>query len=310
MDGTEFFQWTKFGRLNLDSFEFHTLEHFKDMTRTEGIKSLWLGNQRLSRQRCAALSEMRGLRTLELDGCTASNRALSQVTGLAELRILRLRQLRPESRPFADFGLRGFAAASALRALDLGETPCTDSALAAFQQCAMLQYLDIWQTGVSERGIECVKSFPELRHIALDCVKCDPGVLDTLASTGLRGLEISGVNSDAAIARVIRRQPNLRRVSLWECEIGDQALAALADLGKLTQLSLAFSFLSTPNLMPLQRMRELRRLDLDETEVTDQDVELLSSMSWLRSLRIRGTMMKEGFLRLWEKLPHCVVDGN
>jgi hypothetical protein len=89
----------------------------------------------------------------------------------------------------------------------------------------------------------------------------------------LRRLDLSGTEVGASGAPTLAKYSQLQALRLWNCEqAGDEAAAALRQLGGLQTLDLAKTALGDAGLNALSGMPSLRKLYVGETKVTPEAV--------------------------------------
>lgn len=105
--------------------------------------------------------------------------------------------------------------------------------------------------------------------------------------------------------------PALENVYLDGSNIGDRAVASLAALNNLKELSLAHTHISDAALESVGRFTNLEVLDLTGTAVTDAGLAHLKSLNRLETLSVRDTKAtREGIGELHEVLPATLINHN
>lgn len=91
-------------------------------------------------------------------------------------------------------------------------------------------------------------------------------------------------NDDLALLSML---PQLKKLSLLECNITDDGMKRLSPLVNLEELDLEGNVLSDKGLEAIEKLTKLRRLTLSVTDITDAGLNHLKEMKSLRILRIR-----------------------
>src|SRR4051812_16941706 len=111
-----------------------------------------------------------------------------------------------------------------------------------------------------------------------------------MARKKTRSITLTGCPfSEQEIVRMVEPHPDLRRLVLEYCEIGDTGLARLAGLVNLRELDLSDTRVTGPGLVHLARMVRAEHLKLAGLPIGDADLDHLRPMTRLRSLKLDRT---------------------
>ena len=100
----------------------------------------------------------------------------------------------------------------------------------------------------------------------------------------------------------------MQSLDLVKTRTGDDGLASIATLRKLTHLNLDYTAVTGAGIALLQSLAVLQELRLDSAEAGDESIESLASLTNLKVLNLYHTLVSEaGFKTLRSKLPGCEI---
>jgi hypothetical protein len=173
-----------------------------------------------------------------------------------------------------------------------------DAQIARIKGLVRLQSLELVETAVTDKGLEHLEGFKQLRRLdlcyAVNVTDAGLGrlkVLNQLEELSLFGVPIT----DAGVKRLANCE-QLRVLILRDTKVTDAGLAYLKDL-KLRELSLAETGVTDAGLKHLGAQKELQALDLKETHITDAGLEHLKGLGDLRQLCLYATRTTEDGLQ-------------
>ncbi len=184
------------------------------LSRLPQLRSLALWDVRVDDRAADALSELKGLRRIELCGASITGQGLASLTRLPELSALhlsrcfqlgtaalsllselpRLRELRIDGCPDCDEGsLASLEALQELERLDLSQTAVTDEDLEQLWRLPLLAELDLtWCTQITDQALEILTGH-RLRRLSLCTTRITDEGLNYLADMpGLQFVDLDG----------------------------------------------------------------------------------------------------------------------
>ncbi len=180
---------------------------------------------------------------------------------------------------------------------DYGNTPevpeLSDRGLAYLARCRALEALSLEcnreKIKITDTGIAELAALTELRNLNLRGITMtDAGIAPLTALKKLKRLELGGGDSEITDATIdlIARMTSLESLSLKYVNITPAGLTRLASMTQLRSLHLVLSNrMSDAGLAQFSALTNLERLDL-EGGLSDVGIASLTSLSWLRSMRI------------------------
>ncbi|HUY33449.1 MAG TPA: protein kinase [Pirellulales bacterium] len=237
----------------------------------------------------AGLSHLLGLRKLaELD---VSGLPCLTDDALAELANSRgLRWLALLGDPITDAGLRHLRGLSELEHLDLGATRITGAGLEHLKTLSRLRELWLPATRVGDADLERLGALRDLRQLRLDGTAVGDQGLARLVEIlpNLEWLTLTQTPVTAAGLRRLKALPRLRLLYMGgpASLLGDDALAAVAELGRLEELEVTGPRVTDAGLAPLAELPYLRWLTLVEAQLTDAGLAHLEPLTNLEHLAL------------------------
>ena len=209
---------------------------------------------------------------LSLEGTLAGDEALSAISWLYDLRVLKL-----DSR-VSDRGVRWLADLKDLRVLEAPSAGVTDASIPLIASLPNLERLILSKTAITDAGIQNLVQLP-LRQIALG-----PAVTDACVQT-------------------ISKIPSLVQVDVAESRVSERGMTALAKLPELHTLFLGRS-ISDADIAPLAQFKNLKRLDMSGAKVGDRGVDdAVGRLQGLEELALTRTNATNASLDALSRLP-------
>ncbi len=225
-----------------------------------------------------AMARIVTLESLDLTHSPVTDKVLGPVARLEKLRSLALRATGVKGP-----GLEALLPRTGLQSLDLTSTALQGEVLQVLGRLSGLRELWLDSTGVPGDALEQLAPLGDLERLGLANLAVRPGQLGFLR--GLRALQHLDLQGEEGI--------------------GDEDLAALAELRDLRSLSLAGrSAIRGPGLEHLRGLARLEELDLSETSVSCPYLAPLAALPLLRLVLREAPLCPEGGLEAGdEKAP-------
>ena len=296
----------------------------------KGLKSLSLGQARITDQVAATIAGLAQLEDLELTNTAAGPSCLAAIGSLRNLRSLELWGTR-----ITDAGLQQLAGMNELQLLDLGRTHISDEGIVllgnlpklrwlrlgngeikgadqagvtdrATNQIAKwtsLESLDMQDTSITDRGITALSRLPHLKELRIAYTRVtDAGMVDIAAISTLEKLQLpDGITANGLVS--LGDHPSLKQID-GISGLDDQALAILAHLPALEAIELSGPRITDAGMDSVGRMRSLRRLALYECAVGDDGFAKLAPLQSLEQLSLAGTHITPRGLVALKELRH------
>ncbi|MBX9790309.1 MAG: protein kinase [Pirellulales bacterium] len=195
-------------------------------------------------------------------------------------------------------GLATLAACDQLGELVLKGTRVGDADLAHLSSLSQLTSLDLSQTAVTDAGLAALAPLTGLRTLVLDGTKVSGLGLESLADqVQLERLQMAETHADAKGLAVVARFKSLTVLDLgYNPDVGDEAVAALAKLVELRELTLRGAQVGDASMTTVARFKKLRRLDLGSTTVGDSGVGQIARLPEIEWLQLYNTQLTNGGL--------------
>jgi|GEM_PF-6478651 len=196
-----------------------------------------------------------------------------------------------------------------LRSLYLFHPPGGDKSLESLRGLKHLEMLFVGDmlSDVTTAGVQHLATLPKLRSVTLISSKLDDDALPLFAKMPLESLTCGGAFTDAGVAKVATSK-TIRALLIaptGKAQMTDAALASLARMTKLSQLSLTEAMciesqladaptprhwaISDAGLQHLAALTELESLTLSGPELTDAGLVHLRGLKKLKSLDVNET---------------------
>lgn len=237
------------------------------------------------------------LSELPRDACVVRKVDLSSLDRLRASEISKLRycdglmELNLAETETSDRALSTIAKLGNLKRLSLAKTRVTDKGLSGLTQLASLESLDLSQTRITGRGFAALSKLEGLRELKLDdCRLSDRtiAVLGDLTALETLTLRNAGQLGDQGL-EALAPLTSLTRLDLGGTKVTDAIGEQLATYEKLATLDLSRTKVTDAVIEQLGELEGLRRLRLDGTELTDSSLAALGEMETLRNLDVRQT---------------------
>ncbi len=293
------------------------------------------------------LAALKNLESLDLVYCPVNDEGLKELHGLTKLRRLLLRDA-----VISDDGMRNLGGLVNLEQLDLGGTKITDAGIAHLKGMTKLKKLDLLGTALSDDGarqlahmtkleelnlygtkitnvaIEVLKDLKQLKVVDLRYTRvnragvdrlrasvagCDVSFLDPSVRPALPGAADRIVSSagEKAVAEWVRaiggqavaENGKLLEISLAGTGVTDRLLQNLEGLNSLKKLALRSTEIGNLGVAQLAKLTALEELDLDGAAISDDGLAPLANLKRLRALRLSHTEMSGAGLKHLRGLP-------
>jgi hypothetical protein len=144
----------------------------------------------------------------------------------------------------------------------------TDAALAGLKKLPRVGAVELIDaTKCTARGFAALKELPHLRKLVVEKAEVGP-----LAAGAIGACQ------------------ELRQLTLTNCGVGDDDLAAMKKLTRLEHLALADNpRISDKGMATVKGFDRLQKLYLSQTSITDRGLAQLKPLDGLRTLSVRGT---------------------
>jgi hypothetical protein len=124
----------------------------------------------------------------------------------------------------------------------------------------------------------------------------------------VRAVSLNYAECQAADLRVLRHCPQLVRLDLDFCTVGDEGVKHLEPLKELRWLDLQQTGVTDQGVRYLTTLTSLHSLILEQNAVSDASVPVLGNFASLRYLRIGDTQISPaGYQQLRRDLPDCRI---
>lgn len=160
----------------------------------------------------------------------------------------------------------------------------------------------------------------DMRDIPFRTIQAKKSPIDTMGlqrMSQIRSLEEISIRTDKAISAeglaYLKNAPNLKRLSLVDCNIDESMLSEICKIPKLTQLNVSGNQLIDDRCMEkiARELPQLEELALDKTRVTSTGLRRLLGLNLLRKLGLRSLGLTDSDLPLLSKFKgEIYVNGN
>lgn len=229
------------------------------------------------------ISNLTGLKHINLDGTNILGTGLKYLTGLKSLEELWL-----SSTHVGDDELFILLNFPLLKGLGLRDTPTTDAGMAHVGRITSLEVLSL-NAGVGDEGLAQLKDLKNLRWL----------------STGDRGVTDKGLSCLADLT-------NLEYLGLEGARVTDAGLVNLKNMSKLKKLRLYGTRVTEKGFVHLEGLKNLEEVNV-LFGVTETGLTALSKLPSLKSITINGDSLGEEGLALLSKfksLEHVYIDDT
>lgn len=168
--------------------------------------------------------------------------------------------------------------------------------------------VDISKTDVSAQTLSRMLESTKLVNLRLESCPVDDQMMEQIAKNdALRNFSLFGSNTTNKGLSYFENS-KVEHFGLVGMKITSASLTSLPPTLKTLNVSESpINDLDVVNIT--RRFTGLTTLDLRDTQITDQSIGNISTMSSLKSLKIKGTRVSQnGFQMLRAKLPNCVIE--
>ena len=277
------------------------------------VRSLLLNNLEISDEGLEALTDVTWpLSNLDLRGCPVTNDGLRSLTGLQNLKALRLSGTH-SAATVDDDGMDAVAQISDLKVLSLDKLWVSNDGVRALSTLKHLEELYLAGTTIGDGALEFIATMPAIRKLRLsnDSIS-DDGLKNLSALQDLVELDISedSLLTDSGMQH-LSGLTKLQKLNLWRVQIGDTGVQYLKPLTNLKWLNLDNTRLSDAGLPALKGMQNLTFLHLGSTSVSDAGLIHLTGLTALRDLKVtRCGVTKEGAAELKQTLNNTEIQTD
>ncbi len=287
-----------------------TDEQLEPLLKLKKLRSVLLNETPITDQGLKTLGQIGTLTNLDLRDCKITNDGLAHLTGLTNLKALRLSGKNGKTEVDTD-GMVHVGKLTNLKALLLDFLWIDGEGLQHLSNCKKIEELYLAETLVADEDLAKLVLFPKLKKLRISKLSQVTGAgLEHVAKIeGLIDLDLSENSSlfDADLAPV-SRLTNLKRLNLWRVALTDAGVAHLAPLTNLEWLNLDNTQLSDAGLKYLRGMTKLKFLHLGSTSITDAGLPQLEVLKSLNDLKVTRTAVTDaGVKALKEKLPETEI---
>ena len=262
-------------------------EHLSDndwagLSHLSGLRELRLGGLDLPQYSFKSLYRFPHLRNLQLTACDIGDGALEDLSVLFTLRDVRLSHCRISG---LSGGLGSLSRISSLRTLLLEGDGINDEALLEFNATSSLQELYIVYANVTDRGLSCLRYFPELTSLVLR--------VDAVTEIGLSHL---------------RQLQKLERLVVRAEEVGDDCMIYISKLTNLRDLTIRTLLIRGDSTALFSDLQYLEKLNVGAISM-EPDADIANHKERLKFIVKDLPLLKELSLRyegeaiVFENLP-------
>jgi internalin A len=195
-------------------------------------------------------------------------------------------------------------------AVDLRASWATDSDMPLLAQMKELKRLDLSLTRISDRGLRALKASPAIEELDLSFAEqiTDEGAATVKGWKRLRRLNLRDTKITNATLEFLSGVPSLEWLDIGWAQVTDTGLGHLATLTNLRHLAMGGNKLTDTSLQFLRQTPQIEYLDLGGTQRTDSGLwslqlsddgtQSIAAVTELRELRLAGTAVTGGGLRL------------
>lgn len=240
------------------------------LSHLSGLRELRLGGLDLPQYSLKELFRFPHLRNLQLTACDIGDGALDDLATLVTLRDVRLSHCKISG---TGAGLSALGRISSLRSLLLEGDGITDDALLEFNIESGLQELYIVYADITDKGLGCLRYFPELTSLVLR--------VDGITEIGLSHL---------------RQLHNLERLVIRAEEVGDDCMIYVSKLENLRDLTLRNMLIRGDSTTLFSDLQKLERLNVGAVSM-EPDPEFEDHKSRLKFIVRDLPLLKELTIR-------------
>lgn len=304
--GEEYFRtvtMVNVGRRKPSDGDLKLLDALPDLTGVFLFQNSTIGDEGL-----AHVAQLKNLVQLDFCGTSVTDQGMASIAGLTNLKELWMFEV----PGVTDAGMKYVSGLHELKLLDVRRTPqLTDAMLPYLAGLTKLEDLELGGTGITDDGMRYLSGLVNLRQLSLQETNIQgPGLRDLAELPMLTDLYLDGAIrlGDDDIAN-LRHLPRLTKLGLSKSGVTDNGLAVLVHLPMLKQLSLMGNQITDAGVEQLAALKSLEWLSLADTQITDIGLKRLASFDSLKELTLpAGTTTKAGIAELQRALPGCKIN--
>ena len=250
------------------------------------LRSLSLGSPLFTSAGLRQLQQARSIEHLYLDRLPVDDSVLAAIAELRQIRTLSLRQT-----AITDEGLGYLKRLQKIKELRLDGCRLSDAALLPASEWKELEIISFANTRIGDQGLHFLAGCRALRSIRVSESACTlTGVIDLLV--GKLGRDLPKALTTAFDAK-LDSGGNVTSVNLSPVRITDSDIELLSGLQQLQWLTMQNNELTDAGARRIAELGfpHLRMLKLDNARITDDGLESLSTLTNLRDLHIRQTLI-------------------
>jgi hypothetical protein len=254
------------------------------LARLPALRDLRLADTAIGPAAIRAIAARRDLETVDLAGTPVDDASAARLIGSPEIRLARL-----DATPIGDAALGG-APGPRLVELYVSRTAVGDRGLAIVERMPQLIGLGVGRTRISDAALDRIAELTALRTLILSSAGVSSRALTKLGRlASLEQLYLDQTRADdAAIAALAPARASLRVLHLAGSLISEDGLAALRELGELSELTLGDTALHG-GIADLSAWPQLRTLSLVGLDLTDRALPGLAAQRSLVTLDLSAT---------------------
>ncbi|WP_145358040.1 leucine-rich repeat domain-containing protein [Alienimonas californiensis] len=283
------------------------------------LKTLTLGGPSFDDEAMAVVGKLTGLERLDISGTPVSNDGLAKLSGLTNLKVLRLKTVSVDD-------LTPLEGMTELRELDVRFSNVGDAAMDSVAKLPNLSALKLERSAVTDDGLQKLSAEQPLRVLDLDTGFSDPlPILAEKGYTDLRALELDRTDIygaegfaplkqfkelrllslqeaypyDEDLQPVLGELTNLESLNLRQTPVTNALMPTVGELTNLKTLNLAeVSAVTEPGLKELAPLTKMEDLDLWATGATDATMtEVIAGFENLTALSLQQTKVGDEGLK-------------
>jgi len=203
-----------------------------------------------------------------------------------------LRELSGDAAQLTEVGLTALSGCSGLQSLQLASCRLTENSARSIASLKALTTLTLTDSqDLNAAVLGCFAELPKLVELGLSGTALDDNCIAQLPTAPLRSISLSRTRlTSAGVQAVAAKYPALEVLQLDDVALDLAAVTALAQLQKLTDLSLSSCGLDDSSAAPLSGLKQLRVFNLSRNPaLTDSLFQSFGTAAELRTLNVSGT---------------------
>jgi Leucine-rich repeat (LRR) protein len=272
--------------------------HLKDVQllgRLSALERIELSGSDLTDDAAKALSQLKRLREIHLEGNreSISLGSYSEPPALTTATIANL-TIGPNV-------LKWVGRSPALIELRLDNCGLHGASLKDLESAARLSTLEL--TGIPDDAIAALPSLPSLHALSVERINLGRRELETISrQANLKQLRLRGTRAGDDGMAHLRSLSRLSTLDLGHTQITDDTLSHLATIATLSHLSLDGTRITNAGIAHLSSLENLKILDLGSTQVSGRGIVSLEQLPRLRSLSMTNSGMTRDEITLLTRL--------